>query len=174
MIRFREYLNEDTYLDSIKPNGWKKGDPLIDIYKNPSKTDIAKMKKVRFILDAQTKTCYMWDASVMHWDATQVINKHADIPEDMMASSLYGLLDKGWLRYFLGSRSGDKVESDILDSFSFDDWAWNRGEKGEVEKAKKQVQKIAAMDWSWASRYGIDPGKIKKILDDLKHETEKR
>ena len=172
MKKFIGYL-EETYLDSVKPYGWKKGEDLVDIYENPRGDEMRELgkKSLRFILDSKTKSCYIWDAEITHYDVLDqslVKGPIPSFPHSMLDSGLDALIDsEGWLRYFCGMvGSSGKVFSDTLNQFAADTW-WKRGTPEQRKRALSVLDQMLTIDWGWASKYGIEQAQIRKIITSI-------
>lgn len=89
MKNFKEFLHQEEYLFNLKNIAGK--DSGVGVYKNPSSSDLSKLKKgmakgdteVRFMADSKTETVFVWDASNhIHSQAAKelVKNKAIDTP----------------------------------------------------------------------------------------------
>ena len=162
MITSNQILKISEELLTSVPSNFKKDEP-IDIYTNPSSSDITKLRKlttnyVRFIADANNKTLYVWNGeSALHSQVAKHLNLLRRI-ESLPDNTLVGTADINGNR--LVSRTSDSIYQMLSNLKVY---------KTEIpgnSYAVKQLEylKTVSNKFNWVSRY-LDISEIVNMIN---------
>lgn len=162
MITSREILSLCEKWHLLIPSPFK-GENAIDIYSNPSTSDLVELRKqtiydVRFIADGKSKTLYIWNGeAILHSQAAKHLglsNRIAGIPDNILLGTASISGGK------LVARYSDNLYMMIKDLLAF---------KSEINKnsylrKRYDYLKNLGKNFNWISRY-MDLSEITNMID---------
>lgn len=163
-MKFERYLNEKFF------SGFKQYGDEVEVFINPSSKEIKEIKDassrgtIRFFANMKEKKVYMW-------------NGDNAIHQDVVDSGLSPTSGFDYDDYALSGHDADIIFGGTVEKGTTRSDTWDASPSAQYDtpdiakhaddKTLDNVRKMAKQNFSWLSKYGIDPKGVKRMVDSL-------